>query len=358
MAAKERRETDRLRTTGIGYSGWSAGFRKHLNTNGSRPLRVGGLLALALILINVTGCQLIPRTATEATLPGETTTLTGTGSQGAAPSTDPGTQPATSGAATAAQDTQPAKRPGEIALEKVQEARSGLTSEKMVHLWSVESSYPFKSGENTMEWNLDRQGQPTTGRGSLRETYAGKESLTRWYRGPDAFTVISGEETTSYPLEDVQEISRYDMGSLLQAVLLSYPVRQEGGYYLVRVTTQNEAEIQGHLEDLGYRKQEGAYAGNLFMEIILNASTGYLEVVNYEFSNSLEGYTDNGQITFSGWNEPVSYEPDDSVPAEDPEAGEEAPAGDTLPDSEEPALDTSPGSEEPALDTSSEPEGP
>lgn len=304
MRGKADEKKNHMRTTEAEQSLRLTGKGNHRRYRDSKLSPVGGIMVLALVFIGVTtGCQ---GGITVGTTPaGETKSLTHTLTQGAY--TDSGSGAATS-AATSSPDTKRVKRTGEIALEKYLEARSKVTSEKMVQLWSVESSYPFKSGENTTEWNFDSTGDPDTGRGSLRETYGSKETLTEWFLSPETFTVVSGEETQSYPREEVQEINRYDLEDFLTKVLLGYPVREENGNYFARVTTQSETEIRAFMEDLGYRKEEDL-AGNLYMEIYLNAATGHLHTINYDFTSSREGYTDNGQITLSNWNVPVSYLP-------------------------------------------------
>ena len=64
------------------------------------------------------------------------------------------------------------------------------------------------------------------------------------------------------------------------------------------------------MEYLGYRKTgKDAYKGSLYLEALLEEATGNLRAVNYVYRNSLDGFTDNGQITFSDWNIPVNTDP-------------------------------------------------
>ena len=285
------------------------------------------ILSMALVLLLITGCSLQlepPPVGSQGS--NATGSKPGTDA-GINPSTIPGTlpdtqgstgiEPGTTGPAVTDAGTRP-KRTGELALEQYLEGRSALTSETIIHIWSVESSYPMKTGENTLQWNYDIKGEPASGRGSIVERYLGKEAVTSWTLSPLDFTVISDGETQVYTLEEVAKNGGYDFDGLMAAVLPNYPVRLDENFYHMRTSTSETEEIRKYLEYLGYDKPAEDYQGNLFLEITLSSVTGYLETINYSFDNSMKGFTDNGQVTFSGWNTPVSFEMETESPL-DPE---------------------------------------
>ncbi len=237
-----------------------------------------------------------------------------------------------SGTVTATAPTKPTRA---IALEKFQTARLTLTSEKMNHLWSVESKYPLKTGQNIAQSNYSPTGTVTTAKGSAIENYAGKETKRDWYLTADGFFVGQDGEIQRYSKDQGSEQSAYDFNHLVEIILTKYSVSEETGSYFVVLTTQEEAVIKELMECLGYRKTvKDAYQGSLYLEAILEETTGHLRAVNYVYKNSLEGFSDNGQITFSEWNSPIVVVV--------PEQATTSPHTQTTPSDTSPATSTTP----------------
>lgn len=269
----------------------------------------------AACVLFLTGCQNLPfpfngALVTNSTQPAATSmTQPATSTQAPAPGTSlPGSTTTainTTEAGTVIA-TAPTKPTRTIALEKFKASRSTLTAEKMSHLWSVESKYPLKTGENIAESNFGVNGKVTTAQGSAKESYAGEETKTDWYLTADGFFIVQAGVIKRYAKDQVSEQTAYDFSRLVEIILTKYSVSEETGTYFVKVTTQDEPAIKELMECLGYRKTEkDVYQGSLYLEALLEESTGHLRAVNYVYKNSLEGFTDNGQITFSDWNDPI-----------------------------------------------------
>lgn len=202
------------------------------------------------------------------------------------------------------------KKTGELALEKYRAARAGISSEAMTHRWSIESQYPLKSGENVILANYTPEGDLKTAQGHRKESYGGKESLTQWFLQETELTLIRDGAAQKTKRSEVTSAPLYDFDALVETILLRYSVSEEGGLYLVRATTQDEAQIRELMEDLGYRREAKTdFQGRLFLEATLASSTGHLQTISYAFANPLEGISDTGQLTFSGWNIPVQVQP-------------------------------------------------
>ncbi|NLB22458.1 MAG: hypothetical protein GX833_04250 [Clostridium sp.] len=208
---------------------------------------------------------------------------------------------------------------GSSALVKYKDSRESLQSEKMTHLWSVESNFPLKTGQIIHESNFDVDGNLTTGWGQVEET-EGVESLkTTWYQTKAELVIEEAGGFQRYPLDQVQNENKYDFNRLLEKVLTDYSVSKENKEFFVKLTTQDENLIQELMEYLGYRKAEqDAYQGNLYLEARLDEVSGNLLTINYVFKQRIAGYTDNGSISFKDWNIPVSV----VIPEEAREAGE------------------------------------
>ena len=273
----------------------------------------------------LTGCQNLPfplngALETNSTQPATTSTTRSIGSTNgsSAGSTTAGnntTVTETTGTETGAV-TLPPKPTRVIALEKFKASTLLRSSEKMTHLWSVESKFPLKTGENIAESNYGPDGKVTTAKGSVLENYAGKETKTVWYLTANKFILIKGALRQSFSTDEITEQKAYDFDRLVEIILTEYSVSEDTGTYVVKLTTQAEQGIQDLMECLGYRKTaKDTYKGSLYLEALFEESTGNLRSVNYVYKNSLEGFTDNGQITFSDWNVPVLVEvPDAETP--------------------------------------------
>lgn len=273
-----------------------------------------------VFVLFLAGCQSLPfplngslvnntTQGTQATQPAAATD-TAPGTTGATNSTVPASTGGVTGPVTAATKTTRV-----IALEKFKAARAGQTSDKMVHLWSVESKYPLKTGENRWESNYGPDGKRTTAKGSVRENYAGKTTETAWYLTATEFILVQDDEVRRQPKNQVSDQNNYDFDGLVERLLTKYSISEDSGTYYIKLTTQDEGEIKALLESLGYRKTDpDDYKGSLSLEALLEVSTGNLRGINYVYRNSLDGFADNGQITFSDWNSPIEVEDPEESP--------------------------------------------
>lgn len=286
------------------------------------------IIPLVCVLF-LAGCQNLPfpfngELVTNSTQPMTTTTTQSLGTTSGSTTSETGT-----GAADTTSVTIPQQPTRVIALDKFKASRLTRSSEKMTHLWSVESEFPLKTGENIAESNYGPDGKVTTAKGSVLENYAGKETKTVWYLTKDKFILEQGTETKSFLTSEVAEQHAYDFDRLVEIILTKYSVSEDTGTYVVKVTTQDEQAVQELMECLGYRKTaKDIYKGSLYLEALFEAATGNLRTVNYMYKNTLEGFTDNGQVTFSAWNVPVTVEvPRDEVPSTVPVGTTTAPPG-------------------------------
>ena len=277
-------------------------------------------------LVAISGCQIQTKPSTShggssSTSVSEVQEQTGTDSQ-----TDSlGQGQSTTGAVSESTKTPETSQPtvstttGSSALAKYKDSRESLQSEKMTHLWSIESNFPLKTGQVIHESNYDADGYVTTRWGQMEET-EGVESLkTTWYQTEEELVIEKAGVFQRYPLDQVQNKDKYDFNRLLEKILTDYSVSRENEEFFVKLTTQDDALIQELMEYLGYRKMEqDAYQGNLYLEARLDEASGNLLAINYVFKQRIAGYTDNGSISFKEWNIPVSV----VIPEEAPEAGE------------------------------------
>lgn len=209
---------------------------------------------------------------------------------------------------------------GSLALAKFKNSRESLQSEKMIHLWSIESNFPLKTGQIIRESNYDAGGYLTTGWGQVEETEGVDSLKTTWYQTEEELVIEEAGVFQRYPLDQVQNTNKYDFIRLLEKILTDYSVSRENEEFYVKLTTQDEALIQELMEYLGYRKTEqDPYQGNLYLEARLDEASGNLLVINYVFKHRVDGYTDNGSISFKDWNVPVSVKvPEETLEGEEP----------------------------------------
>lgn len=300
--------------------------------------RIVKTLASGLVLsaaLSLAGCEMIDFPLTVAQAPVSAPGTVNPSQAGpASNSSVPGTRPSDAGNVPAPSGTQPGSVPGapvsstgEEALAAYEEARLALRSETMTHLWSVESEYPLKTGEIVKEANFSEDGRIRTAKGTSIERVGNDEKKTAWYQTEDEYAIKENGSVLRFPLSAVKAESAYDIPGLAGKILSEYSVSLESGTWFVKLTTQNEREIQSLMESLGYRKSgEGAYAGSLYLEAMVEEKTGHLRMVNYIFRHRHLGYTDNGSVTFTGQGKKV----DVTIP-EDP------PMPDTAPDNGTPA---------------------
>lgn len=265
-------------------------------------IQIGLALSLAGSLV-LTGCQVLPapETTTPVTAPqSSVTSVPGSTSQPGSVSTPvstPGSIPGNS--------SLPAQGIGQQALEKYRQARSNLTSETMSHYWSVESNYPLKTGLFHRRVNY-RGGQISTGQGAVEETTGVVVRRSFWYRTAAEYAVVAEGKLERYPASQVRATEPYDLGGLMERILSDFSVTRESGSYYVKLNTQSEPLIRELMEDLGYRKTEkAAYEGSLYLEALLDETTGHLRTLNYIFTQRVAGYKDNGSILLAEFNQPV-----------------------------------------------------
>lgn len=290
----------------------------------SPMIRAAGSLVLVLGLLS--GCQALPFLSTKepltdsaATTPTSTPTNASQPPAASTPVSTPGSQ-ATSGSIPSPTTT-PVTTPsiGSQALAKYRAARQGLRSEKMSHYWSVESNFPLKTGLFHREVNYDADGQMVTAWGSVEESIGVDVERSFWYRTETEYALVQDDELKRYPLSQVRDADRYDLDALVERILTDHSVTRETGAYYVRLTTQEEGLIRELLEAVGYRKTEAdAYQGSLYLEAMLDETSGQLKTLNYVFTQRLAGYKDNGSILLSDFDVPVIVEipQSDSLPTE------------------------------------------
>lgn len=301
-------------------------------------IRKGHLIWIVAAAVTMTGCQALnpqPATAPVVTTgsgtlpdshPGTGMDLTTAAEAGSTGSSAPGTETTTAATAPAATTgitvplTQVSTTTGSVALDRFTRAREALRSEVMTHLWSVESNFPLKTGAIIRAVNYGEDGQMTTGWGSSEESEGIDSEITMWYRTQEELILAEDGAFRRYPLSEVRPAEEYDLAGLIRRMLSEYSVNLESGAYYVKLTTQNENLIRTMMEDLGYRKTEAdAYQGNLYLEASLDEVTGNLLHINYVFRHRVDGYTDNGSLSFRDWNIPVQVViPEDPASAADP----------------------------------------
>ena len=267
-----------------------------------RTFHIGLALSLAGSLV-LTGCQVLPVPGTTTPVTGPSSSVTsvpGNTSQPAVstPASTPGSMPGNS--------SLPAAGIGRQALEKYRQARSELASETMSHYWSVESNYPLKTGLFHRAVNY-RLGQITTGWGAVEESSGVEVRRSFWYRTAADYAVVADGTLKRYPASQVRAADPYDLDGLMERVLSDFSVSRESGTFYVKLNTQSEPLIRELMEDLGYRKTEkAAYEGSLYLEALLDETTGHLRTLNYVFTQRVAGYKDNGSILLGEFDEPVT----------------------------------------------------
>lgn len=282
---------------------------------------------MVVLMLTLGGCHLRTKPSTKAG--NSSSTLVTTPQEQTQPGNQPDTSdPEQSGAGLIDESTktpeatQPtvSKTTASIALEKFKAARESLQSEKLTHLWSVESSYPLKTGQIIQEANYNPAGHLKTGWGRVEETEGVQSLITTWYQTEQELVMEEGGIFQRYPLSQVQAENKYHFNRLIEKVLSDNSVSRESEEYYVKLTTQDEVLIQELMEYLGYRKTEQeAYQGNLFFEARLDEASGNLLLINYVFKQRVDGYTDNGSIAFKDWNIPISVEiPKPDLEVEEP----------------------------------------
>ena len=281
---------------------------------------------MAILMLTLGGCHLRTKPSTKA---GNSSSTVVTSSQ---EPTQSGSQPGSSGpeqtggtieeSTKTPETTQPtvSKTTASIALDKFKTARESLQSEKITHLWSVESNYPLKTGQIIQEVNYNPAGHLKTGWGRVEEKEGVQSLITTWYQTEQELVMEEGGVFQRYPLNQVQAENKYQFNRLIEKVLSDNSVSRESEEYYVKLTTQDEVLIQELMEYLGYRKTEqAAYQGNLFFEARLDEASGNLLLINYVFKQRVDGYTDNGSIAFKDWNIPISVEiPQQDLGVEEP----------------------------------------